>query len=650
MHRLEAKEEYAHALRAGQKEVKELLAAGKNPNPAVLDQILPSNLQETYQEVGLLEIPINQIVGTKSAGRISAFSAGFLPLLPIESEFAMKWVELCVHHMGDEGIKDPVLCYEYMGQFYVQEGNKRVSVLKAFGAARISANVRRILPPISDEPRVRAYYEFLDFFQDTGLYSVQYRKPGDYAKLIAYVGKEPGEMWTQQERRTLNGYLHYFREAFYAADGKKLPLLPEEALLLWLQIHTYQDLGAMSTQELKKSVAALWPDLLAVTDSEGVDVRTAPDPENKGSFSSIWKSLTGDYLEVAFVHQRTALTSPWTKGHDEGRKYLEKAMDSYVRVRSYFGADTQQEAEALLEEAVADGAEVVFTTTPQLSRVTLKMALKYPKVRFLNCSVDQPFSSIRTYYGRIFEGKFITGAIAGAMAENDRIGYIGSSPIFGVPASINAFALGALMTNPRATVELHWSCLPGDHVKELLDSGVRVISNREVPTAEQKYLDLCSYGTYLFEEDGSVESLGSPYWDWGKLYEHVVKSILEDTWDRAKGKAVNYWWGMDSGVIDVKLPKYLPPGIRELARMLRTGLQQGTLDPFRRTITAQDGTLKNDGSRSFTADELIHMDWLCDNVIGRIPDYEQIQPYARSIVQTLGVYRDQLPVQKEGGL
>lgn len=85
--------------------------------------------------------------------------------------------------------------------------------------------------------------------------------------------------------------------------------------------------------------------------------------------------------------------------------------------------------------------------------------MKYPKVRFLNCSVDQAYSSIRTYYGRIYEAKFITGAIAGAMAQNNRIGYIASYPIFGVPASINAFALGAQMTNPRAQIELRWSCV-----------------------------------------------------------------------------------------------------------------------------------------------------------------------------------------------
>lgn len=473
MSRVAAKEEYARAMRAGQKEVKDLLAAGKNPNPEVLDQILPPSAQEIQEEVGLVDIPIDQIVGTKSAGRITAFSATFLPLLPIDSEFGLKWVNLCLHHMGEEGIRDPIVCYEYMGRFYVQEGNKRVSVMRSFGAVRISAQVRRILPAKTNDPRVRAYYEFLDFYRDTGIYSVQYRTPGDYAKLLAHTGKQMGECWPEEERRTLNSYLHYFREAFYAVDGKKLPLLPEEALLLWLQVHSYRDLGRMNATELKKSVAALWPDLQAVAHAEGVQVSTAPQGESKGSLTSIWKTITGDVVHVAFVHQRTPMTSPWTKGHDEGRKYLEKSLPEQVRVRNYFGADTKEEAEKLLEQAVADGAEVVFTTTPQLSRITLKVAVKHPKVRFLNCSVDLPYSSVRTYYGRIFEGKFITGAIAGAMAANDRIGYIGQSPIFGVPASINAFALGALMTNPRATVELRWSCLPGDHVQELLNMGVR---------------------------------------------------------------------------------------------------------------------------------------------------------------------------------
>ncbi|MBR1994130.1 MAG: BMP family ABC transporter substrate-binding protein, partial [Alistipes sp.] len=82
--------------------------------------------------------------------------------------------------------------------------------------------------------------------------------------------------------------------------------------------------------------------------------------------------------------------------------------------------------------------------------------------KFLNCSMNAPYSSLRTYYSRIYEAKFITGAIAGAVAKNNNIGYIGSYPIFGVAASINAFALGAQMTNPQAKIHLRWSCVEGN--------------------------------------------------------------------------------------------------------------------------------------------------------------------------------------------
>ena len=55
--------------------------------------------------------------------------------------------------------------------------------------------------------------------------------------------------------------------------------------------------------------------------------------------------------------------------------------------------------------------------------------------------MDHP--SVRTYYGRIYEAKFLVGAIAGALADNNRVGYIANYPIYGMVAGINAFALGA---------------------------------------------------------------------------------------------------------------------------------------------------------------------------------------------------------------
>ena len=643
-----ATDEYVQALKAGQKEYKELSAAGKPTHPAVLDELLPENAAETVVDVGFVEIPAERIVGTKSAGRITAFTPTFKPLLDPKSEFAMKWISLCAAHLGDTGITDPISCYEYLGNFYVQEGNKRVSVLRCFDAPRIPGNVRRILPPMSDEPRIRAYYEFLDFFKGAKLYCVQFRRPGDYAKLLSHLDKKMGDPWTEEEQRTFRAYFHYFRDAFLSMDARKEDVLPGEALLLWLELYPYEDLGKLSAAELKKSVAALWDDVISTTKEDAVKVQTKAEDDSKTNL--VTRLVSGmDTLSVAFIHQLNPAQSAWVLGHEDGRAHIEEVFGDKIAVRSYFDANTTEAAEAKIEQAVADGAQVVFTTAPPLSTATLKAAVKYPKVRFLNCSVDQAYSSIRTYYGRIYEAKFITGAIAGAMAGDDRIGYIASYPIFGVPASINAFALGAQMTNPRAQIELRWSCVAGTPQADFLADGIRVVSNRDTPTQSKMYLDFCSYGTYLMDSRGGLISLASPVWVWGKFYEFVIRSILSGGWkrDKADTTALNFWLGMDSGVIGIGLSDKLPEGVRQMANLLKANIAAGQLDPFFRRIVAQDGTLKNDGTQHFTPEEVLHMDWLCDNVVGSIPPFEEILPISQKMVRQLGIYRDSIPPEKE---
>ena len=64
----------------------------------------------------------------------------------------------------EEGIRDPILVYEFMHQFYVQEGNKRVSVMKYLDASRILAKVIRVIPEKTDDPSVKLYYEFIEFY------------------------------------------------------------------------------------------------------------------------------------------------------------------------------------------------------------------------------------------------------------------------------------------------------------------------------------------------------------------------------------------------------------------------------------------------------------------------------------------------------
>lgn len=650
MSRFVATEEYNQALKLGQKEYKEASAAGKQLHPLVLDELLPDDFTESIVDAGLVEIPAERIVGVKAAGRVTAFSASFRPLLDIKTEFGAKWVNLCEAHLGDTGITDPIQCYEYLGDFYVQEGNKRVSVLRHFESPRIPGYVKRILPAKTEEPRIQAYYEFLEFYKDAKLYQPQFRRPGDYGKLLKYLGKGKGEAWSEDERRTFRAYYYYFTEAF-ASVGKDKDLVPEEALLLWLELYPYENLGSLSAQELKKSVSALWEDMVTSNSEESVKLQTNADDSGKTSLvSRVIAAL--DQLDVAFVHQLSPTASTWVLGHEKGKEHIEEVFGDKILVRSYYDASTPEQAETLIEQAVEDGAQVVFTTSAPLRRETLKMAVKYPKVRFFNCSVDQPYSSIRSYYGRLYEATFITGAIAGALANNDRIGYMAAYPILGEPASINAFALGAQMTNPRAQIELKWTCVPGTSQAGFFADGIRIVSNKEAPTESKMFLDFCSYGTYLMDDNATLIPLGTPVWGWGQFYEYAIKTILSGGMQKEKGSgtALNYWFGLDSGVIDLKLSDKLPQGVRQMAKLLYEAVKQGNIDPFGRKIIAQDGTVKNDGTESFTSEQILRMDWLCDNVIGSIPTYEEIIPTSRNMVQELGVFRDKIPAEIESNL
>ena len=646
---VECMDAYYAAMRRGKKEFTALRSAGRSPHPAVLDQVLPNHAVTVSQVVGLAEIPVERIIGTRSAGRITTFSASFLPLANATSEFATKWINLCMAHLSDTGIHDPITCYEYLGDFYVEEGNKRVSVLRHFGATRISAMVTRILPERSEDSRIKAYYEFLDFYKVSRLYDIQFRRPGDYAKLLALLGKEPHEFWSEEDRRTFCAYFHYFLDAFHSLGDTVKDVLPEEALLMWLQVNPYRDLSLLSAGNLKKSLEALWPDVVSSTHQAEVKVDTVPIAEVKSSIFSRIISPLPDRIHVAFVHQLDSETSAWVVGHEDGRKQLEETFGEQVICRSYYNAKTEEAAAQLLEQAIDEGAQIIFTTAPTLNRITLKYAIKYPKLHFFNCSVDLPYSSVRAYYGRIFEAQFITGAIAGAMAQDDRIGYVGSNPIFGVPASINAFALGALMTNPRAQIELRWSCCEGTPQLDFFRDGIRIISNRDVPSQNKIYSDFCNYGTYQIDDQGGLIPLASPLWVWGSFYRLVVEAALAGTLkdDKANLRAVNYWLGMDSGVIDIALSDHLPIGVRVLAEHLRTAMQQRTLDPFRRKLIAQDGRIISDGSRRLSPDELLRMDWLCCNVTGSIPAYDELIPAFQALVRELGIYKDQIPAVKE---
>lgn len=651
MSRQEATNQYHEALKAGKAHYRNSVLHGQYPYPQVLDEILDDTMVAGRVNLGIIEIPTEQIVGTKSQGRQNAFAANFMPLLPEKSEFSGKWINLCCDHLSDVGIHDPIRCYEYLGRFYVQEGNKRVSVLKSFGAPTIPGHVTRLVPVWSEDPEVRRYYEFLDSYRLTGLYRISFTQTGSFSRLQAALEFEPDHKWTEDERRRFLSAFSYFREAFQKLGGDQLPVTAADALLVWLKFYSFEDLRSFTSGELSKNLSAIWPDVKVLGQADPIAVSTAPEDENedKNILSRLVDRVFPPRTTVAFVNELEPNESPWIRSHELGIRHLEETMGDRVDILVYNGVGTGEAAEEAMEKAISQGAQIIFTTTVSLVGTCRKVAVRYPHIRILNCSTVMPYTGIRTYYSRIYEGKFLSGAIAGAMSGSDYIGYIASSPIFGVPAGINAFALGARMTNPRAKIKLMWSCLPGDPIQELIRQGVDYISTLDMPTLD--YLQ-DKRGAYQVQPDGNLHQLASPLWNWGEFYVRLVNSILNGGWDvLSSGKeeqAVNYWWGMASGVIDLWLSPDLPEGVQNLVQILQKGIIDGSISPFHRRIRSQDGTLRNDGERWFTPEEIVHMDWLCDIVDGSIPSFDELIPKAQAIVRLQGIYRDQIPPEKEG--
>lgn len=650
MDRSEALECYQRAQKQGQRDYREKTQAGRSPYLPVLDDILQNAQVENQMPLGLVEVPLQLVVGTKTAGRTAAFASNFMPLLNYETEFAVKWLSLCASHV-EEGIRDPIRCYEYLGLFYVQEGNKRVSVLKYFGASSVAAHVIRIVPKWQDTPAIRRYYEFMEYYPITKLYTLVFTRPGSFSRMQKVLGKAPTEPWTEEDRADVVSLYNWVDKAYEARGGGRMRTSTADVMLLMMKFYPLAELKNASPSDLARDLDAVWDDVLALESPDPVKVSSAPaEPQQASLLDRVLPTRRAkpEHLKVAFVNVRTPETSVWTSQHEFGRTELDHVFEGRVETVAYHGAVPGENDDALVEQAIRDGADVVFTTSPQLAAASLRAAVAHPGVRILNCSMDLPYASIRTYYTRVYEAKFITGAIAAAVSPGDRIGYVADYPNFGVPANINAFALGARMVNPRARVDLAWTCLPGDPLTTFTAKGITVVSGRDNPAPGRPQRE---FGTFQIAPGGLLRDLASPFWHWGQFYENVVRTVLDGGWSRDKsgtdGRAVNYWWGMSSGVMDVLMSRELPDGVRQLANILRAGVITGAVDPFACRITAQDGSLKNEGLRGFEPEQIIHMDWLCDAVEGRIPEYDELIEASRPLYRLQGIHRDRLPAEKE---
>lgn len=629
-------EDYSKAYKLGKKDYQARMLRGEKPTLQVLDDIMP--VKGSYSEVplGLVQIPIDQIVGTKTVGRSSSFSGNFMPILRENSEFAHKWANLSTSHL-EEGIRDPIKAYEYMNRFYVEEGNKRVSVMKFFGVVSIPGNVTRIVPKRTEEKENKIYYEFLDFYQYAPINYIWFSEEGSFAKLQEEVGKKPKETWTEEELLEFSSVYTRFTVEYQAKKGgSKLKSTPGDAFLAFITLYGYDAVRDKTTDELKALIAKSWEEFELLEEEQEIDLKMKPNQEKK-PLLSILLSPSSPKPSVAFIYEKTPGTSAWTYAHELGRLHLEQAFPEEINTVCYENG-TQENVDILIEDAIASGCNLIFTTTPSFVQASVKAAIANPQVRILNCSLNTSHRYIRTYYSRMHEAKFLMGAIAGAMAENNRLAYIADYPIYGSIANINAFALGAKMINPRVEVYLEWSTMKEVDLEEKIrEIGPACVSGRDmvIPEEASRF-----FGIYHMN-GGCPRNLAMPLYHWGKFYEQLIRTIMDGTWkyddDPSSTKAINYWWGMAEGVIDVICSQYLPIGTKRLVELLKATICAETFNPFSGILLSQTGVVEADPTHSMLPEQIMTMDWLAENVIGSIPKKEELKEQAEPVVRQQGV-------------
>ena len=642
---------YKDALKLGLKEAQARKASGESPLLPALDEILPADKPTTVVNLGLVPIPIKQIVGTKTGGRSSAFAANFMPVLEENTEFAVKWKHLCEAHIT-EGIHDPIKAFEYMNRFYVLEGNKRVSVMKFFGADTIEGVVTRILPERDGSDEVELYYEFVAFYQYSKINFIEFSKHGSYSELQTLLGKELNEEWTLDEQRTFAAAYHKFEKAYMLSGGAKLQSTIGDALLSYLQIYDYKELITSDPDDIKKNLSKMWEDV-ALNDAEKpIELKTEPPEESKGShqglISRVLTQNVAHALQVGFVYDGTPTKSGWVHEHEEGRLYVQERFEDKIDTVTYPNALAGDPYE-VIAKAIEDGCEVIFTTSPRLIQASVKAAVEYPDVIILNCSLNLSHRYILTYYARMYETKFILGAVAGSLSDSGKLGYVCDYPIYGQIAGINAFALGAQLTNPRAHVYLEWSSVKGadEAAKALADRDIHFISSQD--TAKFLEDDRDTYGLSYVNGDRR-EVLVDSVWCWGRYYEEIISRIFDRSLQAEYNKcnkALNYYWGMSAGVVDVWCSDSLQTPTRRLVDFLKESIRQNICIPFLTPLTTQAGDVIGEKQKALTLEEIINMDYLVDNVVGEIPKYDDLSPMCKATVDTAGIEKSQNDIVKE---
>jgi len=637
MNNFSSVEEYRKASKLAKGRYLEDTTRGLSGHISSLDSILKKIDIVAELPLGIKSIPLKKIKGTYFYTRSRDFAMNFLPLASIESEFSMKWQAVYAHHIND-GITDPIKIYEYMNEFYVMEGNKRVSVLKYVDAYAIDGDVTRLVPKKDDNDLKNIiYYEFLTFNNKTGINDIWFSKEGSFTLLDKYLDDyNPKLYWFA------NKYVHFiknvyspFRNVFYELGGDKLDITTGDAFLEYIKIYGISDQFDETKRKLR--VQKFLVELKILSQNNAVEIQTEPFDVHKKNVITSFTNLVAPpkKLKVAFVFEKTIDTSGWSYVQNLGRLYAQQELSGEIETFVIDNFQNDSDGYERLSELCEEGYDIVFTTSSAYLNITLRAALKYENIKFFNCSPVKAFRNVSTYFGRSHEPRFLLGLIAGAITKSGIIGYIDIYNETEIITGINAFALGVKTVNPNAKVIISWLNEAGDvdnskeAIQELHKSGADIIMQNDLIALGKGSRDFGLYSLKYNEKEGKwipEVNYALITWDWGEFYEKILRNIVNGSFKgifSTESKRVSFWWGMDSGLVDIIYSKHnVPTQTQRLVDVMRELIIENRFHTFVGPIFDTDGQLRIKDGDIGNYEDMLYMDWFVDNVVGKLPVVE----------------------------
>ncbi|WP_317930075.1 BMP family ABC transporter substrate-binding protein [Halioxenophilus sp. WMMB6] len=338
----------------------------------------------------------------------------------------------------------------------------------------------------------------------------------------------------------------------------------------------------------------------------------------------ITKALAEEPLQVGFLHENPVGQGGWTLSHELARKKVDEYFQGRVVTTAIDGIAPGVDAERILTKYARDGKDLIFATSFGYLNPVKKVAQRYRKTTFEHASGYLQAANVGTFQIRAYQGRYLSGILAGKTTKADVIGYVGSFPIPEVLRGINAFTLGVQSVNPNAKVELIWTNSWSDPAKEkeatelLIAKGADVITHHTESASVIKAAAQAGVYGIGYQSDraaaGGEYHLASVVHNWFPIYKEIIEEKLAGTW-----QSKNRWVGVEKDASQlVSLNSNIPQATLDLIDQARAAMISGEVNVFRGPITDQASVVQIAAGESADDAYLLSMQWLVKGVNGQL--------------------------------